>query len=195
MTALFRLSARPTRLLAGLALPLCLLAPAWADPPDNLPAARPGDPGAAGSVRKAAGKGYSSPVVIPAAAFISDGSDADGFMFYFGGGFVAADVGYVCLYAPVYLPQGSTITSLYANVVDNDSSEDLEVDLRRLDHLSGATEIIAAVVSSGQTPYIQLIVTPVTTYPVVSSDSSYYLTTCLVQDTLILYAVRVSYVD
>ncbi|MCB1009881.1 MAG: hypothetical protein KDB94_13430 [Acidobacteria bacterium] len=60
--------------------------------------------------------------------------------------------GGACVYAPIHLPQGATITSFILWVRDNNSSEDSTASLRRRS-VNGATGIqeLAAITSSGST--------------------------------------------
>ncbi len=60
--------------------------------------------------RAPAAFGGGSPLVIPAAAFVSDGFQPDSLFFPFGGGYFQGDsANYGCITAPAYLPHGATI--------------------------------------------------------------------------------------
>lgn len=134
--------------------------------------------------------GGSSFVFIPAAAFTSDGNDPDGFFFDFAGGYVNGS-GTACLKAPVYLPHGVTVHSVYAFLYDNAAGNVL-VNLRRVDVFSGASDVMAYLGTSSDSTTIQTsrditINHPETSYP----TYAYYLTTCLNYADHRLYAVSI----
>lgn len=134
---------------------------------------------------------YSSPLVIPAAAFSSDG-DAEGtYYFWFSGGYVSGTGTYGCIKAPAYLPNGATVTEVYASVYDNDGTDNLWIDLMRVNRLDGVTDTMASPATSGSSTDIQQIsdtsiVEPLIDYP----NYAYYVTTCLPSD-MRLYSVRI----
>ena len=136
---------------------------------------------------------YSSPLVIPAAAFSSDGYDPDSMFFDFYGGYVrgnSATDG--CVKAPAYLPNGATITHLYATLYDKNASNPVWADLWRVNRLTGATDWMATVETTGASTSIQNLYTtsiddPLVNYP----DYAYYVTSCLLSSNLRLYSVRI----
>jgi hypothetical protein len=136
---------------------------------------------------------YSSPLVIPAAAFSSDGWDPGSMFFDFGGGYVtgnSANDG--CCKAPAYLPNGATITSMYVTLYDNDPSAMAWVDLWRVHNTTGVTDWMATVESSGTSTNIQVlsdssIDEPLVDYP----NYSYYVTSCLDSSLTRIYSVRI----
>ncbi len=141
--------------------------------------------------------GESMVLVIPAAAFSSDGFDANSLFFNFPGGYMrGTDVGDGCVKAPVYLPKLARVYEAWASVYDNDSTNNISIDLRRLDNFTGAVTIMATMTTSGvstyvQTPYDLSINAPLVLYP----DYSYYVTMCLLSANLRLYSVRVWYIS
>jgi len=141
--------------------------------------------------------GDSAVLVIPAAAFSSDGFDANSFFFTFAGGYMyGTDVHHGCVKAPVYLPKMARVYEVWASVYDNDSTYDFVIDLRRLDNFTGATTSMANLTTSGvstyvQTPYDLTIINPLVLYP----DYSYYVTTCLQSTNMRLYSVRIWYTE
>jgi hypothetical protein len=140
----------------------------------------------------------SSPLVIPAAAFSSDGFDPDSFYFTFSGGYIrgtaAADG---CVKAPVYLPDGATIDSVYAYLYDNDSSRNAYIDVRRVRNLTGVQTTMASVSTSayGNSTSIRYLGDFTVVEPVVDDLYSYYVTTCFLSTNVRLYAVRIFYTE
>lgn len=134
-------------------------------------------------------------LVIPAAAFSSDGYDANSFFFTFSGGYIrGTDAHDGCVKAPVYLPKWARVYEAWASVYDNDSTYNLSADVRRVDNFTGAAAVMANMVTSGassyiQTPYDFSITNPLILYP----DYSYYVTTCLLSSNIRLYSVRIWY--
>lgn len=141
----------------------------------------------------------SSSYVLPVADFRSDGGNPDGFFFSFlGGNIYGKDEVIVgtCLMAPVYLPDGVTITGLYATVVDNDPSVQIWLRLYRLDNYSGGVVQVASAetpveFASSSMVYIfdDTISNPDVTYP----TYSYYVGTCINDSDIHLYSVRIYY--
>lgn len=136
----------------------------------------------------------SSPFVVPAAAFQSDGFDPDSHFFPFGGGYLrgnsAADG---CVVAPVYVQEAVTLRAMWASVYDNSSTYNAYVNLRRIDNFTGAHTDMAFATTSGmpnstnlRTVSDQTIQKPLILYP----QYTYYLTTCLQSDQVRLYSVR-----
>jgi hypothetical protein len=136
--------------------------------------------------------GYQSPLVISAADFSSDGFDPDGFYFSFAGGYINGD-GSACLKAPAYLPQGATVTSVYASLYDN-ASDDVTVNLRRVNRSTGATDVMASVSTASNSTSIQQRGDTSISYPDISYPTyAYYVTTCLSYANHRVYAVRIYY--
>lgn len=136
-----------------------------------------------------------APLVIPAAAFTSDGTLPDSFFKSFPGGYVTGDgSNYGCLLAPAYLPDGVTVTEMYATVFDDDAVRNIYVELRRLDNFTGDTMVMATASTTGQIDMIQIpsdstIASPDVTYP----GFSYYLTACVTSADIRLYSVRIHF--
>jgi hypothetical protein len=140
--------------------------------------------------------GSGSPEVIPAAAFSTNGNDADSHVFNaFFGSVSGTGSGGGCVQAPAYLPHGATVTSVWASVVDNDASHDIHITLhRRANRDLYDVADMAALQSSGQstsltTPSDSTISSPEVRHP----DYSYYITTCLPTAQTSLYSVRIYY--
>lgn len=136
---------------------------------------------------------YSSPLVIPAAAFSSDGWDPDSFFMFFAGGYICGtSAHYGCVKAPAYLPNGATVTNVYASVYDNDGTYDVAIYLRRVSNSTGVTAIIASLSSTGTSTAMRNIVDSSIDHPVIDYPTySYYVTTCLGSSDIRLYSVRI----
>ncbi len=135
-----------------------------------------------------------SPLVIPAAAFGTDGYAPKSTYFLFSGGYLRGEApGSGCVKAPAYLPNYAKVTVVWASVVDNDSASDLYIDLWRVSNIDGnPASIMATLKSTGASTGVQVpgdytINTPDVRYP----DYSYYVTTCLYSTTFRLYSVRI----
>ena len=138
-----------------------------------------------------AGTGLSL-LVIPAAAFSSDGGFPDDFFFDFETGYLRGD-NFACLKAPVYLPHGAVIDSIYASLYDN-AYGNVAVTLRRVDVVSGSMEIMAAAGTTTDSTSIQQKEDITISYPEVSYPRyAYFLTTCLSSADHRVYSVRIYY--
>ncbi len=147
--------------------------------------------------RTPAAFGGVSPLVIPAAAFASDGFQPDSLFFPFGGGYFQGDsANYGCVVAPAYLPQGATVTDMFASVYDNDPARGISVALRRLDNFNGSTNTLATASTTGAGTFagVQVVNDASIDNPlVVQPDYTYYVTTCLGSSSIRLYSVRFYY--
>lgn len=123
-------------------------------------------------------KEFSTPLVIPGADWRTDGTDPDGYYFWWGnGGITGTASTYPCIMAPVYFPQGETANGFYVTFVDNDATHDMSVSLRQLNHYTGTMTLISTLSSSGQSANPQNVSESVTFTS--SSSYTYYLTSCL----------------
>lgn len=135
-----------------------------------------------------------APVMVPAAAFVSDGFQPDSFFFPFGGGYFQGDANnYGCMEAPIYIPQGAKVMEVFASVYDNDVARGISIAVRRVDNFSGGTDILASMSTTGPDAFAGVqVISDITvldnliTYP----DYSYYVTTCLGSGDIRLYSVR-----
>lgn len=140
---------------------------------------------------------YTSPLVIPAADFAADGANPDSMFFPFGGGYFQGDAeNYGCLVAPVYLPQGVTVTDMFVTTYDNDGSFNATFNLRRADNFAGGATTMASAATTGSFAGVQVVSDasiddPLVLYP----DYSYYVTTCLLSGSIRLYSVRLYYTE
>jgi len=99
-------------------------------------------------------RAYTAPLVVPAAAFLTDGIDPDGFLFE--NGHIQGHGSVSHLVAPVYLPHGARVTGLRAYVLDNSGScggsaanADIEIFLSRVGLADGALAAVAITTSDG----------------------------------------------
>ena len=138
---------------------------------------------------------YISPLIIPAADFSSDGYDPDGFFFSFAGGYVdgTGSTGTVCLKAPAYLPNGATVVSAYASVYDNEPSGVITLNLRRVNTLTGANDVMAVLFTASDSSIIESIGDTSIENANVWNNYAYYVTLCLQHAEHRLYSVRIYY--
>jgi hypothetical protein len=139
---------------------------------------------------------YSSPLIIPAADFRSDGYDPDSFFFSFGNGYAQGEHANTCMMAPAYLPNGATIEEIYASVYDNDANSGINIWVRlyRVNNYSGAVNTMANMETTSQSTSIQVIEDTSISYPnVLYPDYSYYVGVCLESFDTRLYSVRLYY--
>lgn len=142
--------------------------------------------------------GGTSPYVVPAAAFRSDGNDSyeDYFFSFFGGYVREQDVGSGagCMMAPAYLPEHVFVQDMFVSLYDNDAVVDSTVRLRRVNNYTGDVDILSTITSSGANSFITVysdtsIDEPWTVFP----TYSYYVTACLASPDIRLYSVRLYY--
>jgi hypothetical protein len=134
-----------------------------------------------------------SPLVIPAAAFSSDGFDPDSMFFSFWEGYLRGGNINTCVKAPVYLPKGAKMIDMWTSVYDNDAAASMWVRLYRVDNFTGVVDEMAYVGTSGAADYIQTpwdwIDYALVTYP----QYSYYVGSCMESSDNRLYSVRIYY--
>ena len=150
----------------------------------------------AGRVEPLRPEGYSSPLVIPAADFRSDGIDPTYYNFWFATG-AAEGVNPTtsgCMMAPAYLPNNATIVDVWASVYDNNGSYNVPLSLRRVENYTGAVNTIATLTSAGASTTIQsLYATSISNTVVSYPNYSYYATACVRSTETKLYSVRIYY--
>jgi hypothetical protein len=118
-------------------------------------------------------KQYDSPLFIPAADFRTDGLYPEAQFYSTAGYWQGDDLGGVYLIAPVWLPHGTNIDSVWLFAVDDDgdcSSDDIAMWMHRVDNYTGQVDGMAAMSTSGahgnmQTPYESDPAHPVIDYP------------------------------
>jgi hypothetical protein len=157
----------------------------------------PGDPSAPGAVpdeSSLAAASSSSPLVVPAADFSSDGGFPDGYFFDFEAGFLRGD-GFACLKAPAYLPDGVTVDYVGASLYDNASGR-VTVNLKRVDVVSGAVNTMATLGTPWDSTDIQSVGDNDIDYEEISYPAyAYFLTICLSSANHRLYSVRIYYTE
>jgi hypothetical protein len=138
----------------------------------------------------------SSPLVIPAADFRSDGYDPDSMFFTFWGGYLRGGNVNTCMMAPAYLPNGASVYDIYASVVDNDASASVWINLFRVDNYTGAVVVMAQMWTDdayAAADIISLEDYPID-YPLVEYPTySYYIGACSSSINVQLYSVRLWY--
>lgn len=133
-------------------------------------------------------------LVVPAAAFKSDGSSPDSRFFPFGGGYFQGNSSNDgCMVAPVNLPDGVVIRQLFVSVYDNDATTSFSLNLRRANNFDGSVDTLGMVQTTipGAFAGIEILNDPsIAASFVVRPDYSYYLTTCLLSGNIRLYSAR-----
>jgi hypothetical protein len=138
----------------------------------------------------------SSPLVIPAADFRSDGYDPDSIFFFFGGGYIQGGNANSCVMAPAYLPNGATVYDIYASVVDNDAAANVWIRLFRVNNNTGVVNEMAYMYTDDvyHSPDIISLEDDSVDYPIVEYPTySYYVGSCLASSAIHLYSVRIWY--
>jgi len=118
-------------------------------------------------------KEYDSPLFIPAADFRTDGEFPEAQYYSPAGYWQGDDLGGVFLMAPVWLPDGADIDSVWQFAADNDDdglNEDIFMGMRRVDNYTGEASGIAGMSTSGesgnmQTPHELNPTFPIVDYP------------------------------
>ena len=136
-------------------------------------------------------------LVIPAADFVPD-SNSRTWFFGFNSSYIYPNSasGY-CGIAPLYLPQGATLTSMAAYVYDNDASFNVLVYLypKELGTTTTATQS-AQVMSTGQSTALQVLVDTTISPAVIDNENyTYHLAVCMpgADNNSRFYAVQVYY--
>jgi hypothetical protein len=79
---------------------------------------------------------------------------------------------------------------------DNDGSNDLFLELRRVNNFTGQSNIMASVKSTGASGAIRSVRdNTITNGAIVYPDYSYFVTVCLASNNLRLYSLRVYYAE
>jgi hypothetical protein len=136
-------------------------------------------------------------LVIPSAEFRPDGNIPDAGFYWFGGGYWVGETSpSPCFMAPVYLPRIGTVYQVWATVYDNDVSQNIWLNLYRIDNYTGTVTTMAELSTSGASTALGSIYDITIQQGLVSYPQySYYLGTCLNSASHRLYNVRVWYRD
>lgn len=138
-------------------------------------------------------------VSVPTSAFRSRGVTPTGAIYSFlkSNWSGAADGGMGCIMAPVYLPNGATVTKLYAYYIDNDAGLESNIVLRRslnlLDGSGSATSLASVITSGSSTDWQELVETSIENAVVDNLRYDYSLTTCLESVDISFYGARIYY--
>lgn len=119
--------------------------------------------------------GYTSPMVVPAAAFHNDGVDPDGF-FFRPDGYLEGEGSPVMMYAAVYLPNFATVDSITLNAVDGSDSCTAQASVQAiLNRASMTTETIYQMARASTTGASSTMQSPTTSsIGVATIDNLYY---------------------
>ena len=164
---------------------------------------------ASGAVRfsslnnSAKGVGSGGVLVIPAAAFVAQ-NDLEQYQVSFGGGYITPRLpnNNFCIWAPAQLPNGVTVTRFDMIAWDNSATQNIDMDLSRLDIAgSGIGTIlnVATAESSGVLAGIRTFIAGLIVSPLVDATNyQYYVSECWSSDVISasntrLYAVRIFY--
>lgn len=133
---------------------------------------------------------------IPAAAFSGDGVAEDTYLFWFIGGYVGGTADYGCIKAPAYLPNGATVTSVWATVRDNNVSTNIwEFRLWRVNRLTGIVDIMAELTTSGASTSIQQISDTSVLDAVINNYLYFYYVSLCLDEFQRLWGVRIHTAD
>jgi len=142
-------------------------------------------------------EGYSSPMVVPAAAFHNDGEDPSGFFFH-PDGYLEANGSPVSMYAAVYLPDGATVESVTLKAVDGSDTCSAQASVTAvLDRASISSETIhqmALVSTTGASSTMQSPTDSTVFYETISNiHYRYYLRVLLCSASHHFYSVEINY--
>jgi hypothetical protein len=105
-------------------------------------------------------KSWQTPLVIPAAGFVSNGVDPEGHYFH-AGGYLNGEGYDNRMVAPVYLPDGATVREIQAMVYDNTDScgtiPNVGAGLHRVSFNDGTASDMAYTITSGHSSSPQVI--------------------------------------
>jgi hypothetical protein len=134
------------------------------------------------------------PLVIPAAAFsvLGPAPSPSEYLFVSSGGYIRG--GYVCVSAPVYLPQNARIRRVEASLYDGEARASARLYLYRVSNFAGSTTEMAYLRTPLDTAGMQIVVdrtinAPRVRYP----EYAYYVFACLDSTNTRLYSVRIHY--
>lgn len=152
------------------------------------------------------GKAYGAPLVVPAAAFRSDGINPDQLRYQGNLGILQGqDAENAYAVAPIYLPEGVTVTSVQASIFDGFleggacdgvGKEDAAAWIFRVVNSTGETQQMAFFTTSGSSASIQHLMEtsidyPVTAYP----EYAYYAVVRLCHSAQAFHALQVFYTE
>jgi len=141
-------------------------------------------------------KGFpaTSPLVIPAAAFATNGdSPSSTNMIWYEGYIAGTALAGGCIQAPVYLPDNTEIMSFYISYIDEDGGQDFSVWLTRTTNTSVAASLdLATVSTTGSSTSVRTAGDTSIQQPIVNlPEYSYYVGTCLPSASTKLISARI----
>jgi hypothetical protein len=140
-----------------------------------------------------------SSTVIPAAAFVDDGFGEQNYALTYGGAYIFpyGTSPSFCMQAPVYLPNGATVTAYSGHVYDNSSGDLWRLELRRFPYtnLNGSAVMADAPTSGAVNAYQATVDLTIANAVVDNSQYAYFAAVCANTGdaNLRLYAVQVFY--
>ncbi len=143
--------------------------------------------------------GYSSPMVVPAAAFHNDGEDPSGFSFH-PDGYLEGEGSPVLMYAAVYLPDFATVESMTLKAVDGSDTCSAQAFVTAvLDRASISSETIhqmALVSTTGASSAMQSPTDSDVDYETINNmQYRYYLRVQLCSAAHHFYSVEINYTE
>lgn len=144
------------------------------------------------------GLGGGSPMVIPAAAFATNGNYDDTIFIHPFEGYIRGKSGTDgCVQAPLYLPQGAEISEVYASILDNDAGANAFVALMRSDNTAyHDSDELAYMTSISASSSMQAVFDSTINHHIVRLPRyHYYIQTCLPSADIRLFSVRVYFND
>lgn len=178
----------PVALLMGVAAALVVLATA------ALPGAAHESPYDAGGGVESRQFLAQPPLVIPAAAFsvIGPAPSPSEYLFVASGGYVRG--GYVCVSAPVYLPQSARVNQVHASLYDGEAGAGARVYLYRVSNVVLATTEMAFLQTPRNDVLMQIVVDrTINAQRIKYPEYAYYAFACLDSPNTRLYSVRIYY--
>lgn len=138
---------------------------------------------------------YGSPLVVPAAEFAYSGLGST-YRFELTQGYVRGGPG--CGMAPLYLPNRVRVTEVWASLYDNDGAADRDtwVYVYRLNHFTGATQLMAFLSTAGRAPWTGIASVADITIDYAKIDHvnySYYAYGCVQSANTRIYSLRLFY--
>jgi len=158
------------------------------------------DPGAdvMAQIESLTGVAAAYSLAIPGAAFIVDGSSGRQWFFGFNSAYLyPSGAGNYCGIAPVYLPNGATVTAFTSYVLDNDATYNANVYLyaKPLGSTASSTTM-ADVATTAQNANLQALVDATILQPAIdNANYTYHIGVCLwgVDSTMRFYASQILY--
>lgn len=140
---------------------------------------------------------WGSPLVISAADFRTNGNDREAFYFS-ANGYLTGEGSTVVMIAPVYLPDGATVSTFAANVYDNSTScsyPEVTLWLNRVGAGTGTgMETMASATTSGAQTSMRTITDSSISYPVVDTlRYTYYAAVMMCSSAHELHSVVIDY--